>query len=812
MTGIGNDITYGLRSLMRSPGFAIPAILVLGLGIGASTAAFTVGNGLFLRPLPVEAPARLVRIYTHHGSGSPYFTISYPDYTDIEALQDVFSGVLVDKPIALSLSAGGRNERIWGYAVSGNYFTVLGVLPKLGRLFSSQETSAPGRDPVVVLSHGLWQRAFGGRPEILGESIALNGRPFTVIGIAPQGFHGTNLGLRPELWAPVTMEEQLTPGLRTLDSRGSRGYFSMARLASGAGVEAARARLDILARQLQRAHPETNRGLTFTVIPEGAGRLHPMVRGAVLGFSGIVDMVVVLMLLLACANVAGLQLTRLASRRKEIGIRLALGASRYRIIRQLLLECLLLSAVGGAVGLVVVFAVPDVVSSLELPTDRPLFFDLHVDARVLLFCSSLAILTGVLFGLAPALTASRPDLIGVLKGSTSPGGFRRSRSRAVLVAGQVTLSTVLLIGTGLFLRSLQNAHRVDMGFDPDGIAMMSIDLQLAGYDRDRGGSFWSRLLDRVSALPGIESTGLATAVPLDLNIVRTSVIPEGFEPPPDAGPPFIDFAAVDGGYFWTLRIPLLAGRFFQDPDKDASNPVAVVNDTLARQFWPDESALGKRLIFEKGVTREVIGVVKGGKYLTLGEDPRPYLYLPITRSNGAATLVIRASGDPSRALAIAHREAEALDRTVPAYDAKTMKEHLGIALLPARAGAIVLGAFGTLALLLAALGLYGTLAYTVAQRTSEIGIRRALGARDAEIVALVVRQAIPVVAAGLATGVAVALATSRVMRGLLYGVSAHDPLAVVAAVAVFGAAAVTACVIPARRAARIEPMEALRCE
>ncbi len=801
MAGLGNDLRYALRILVRNPAFAVTAALVLAFGIGASSVVFSFVNSVLLRPLPVQEPRRLVRIYTTYANGPRFFTVSPADYLHVCGLRQIFSGVLADEPAPMHLRAGGRSERIWVYNVSGNYFTVLGLTPALGRFFLPEEGEAPDGHPVVVVSHGFWKRRFGGDPGVLGTTVALSGRPFTVIGVAPTGFHGVNVGLRPELWVPVRLED-----------RGGRGHFVIGRLQPGVTIEQARAALSALGRQLQESEPAAHRGITFTVLPEVEGGVHPLVRDAFVGFGAALTTAVALVLLLACTNVAALLLARAAGRRKEVGVRLAVGASRYRIVRQLLIESGLLWLVAGVLGTCLAVAAVKALVAVELPLDRPLFVDVGVDVRVLAFSIGATALTGIVFGLVPALAASRTDVIENLRETGRALGFR-SPFRSTLVAGQVALCVVLLIGAGLSLRSLSNAHRMDLGFDPEGVAMASVNLELQGYDDRTSEPFWRELVVRLATVPDVESVGLANRVPFELNIIRLPAAVPGEE---HRGLPSVDFAVVDRGYFETMRISLRGGRVFSDGDEAGALEV-VVNETLARQLWPSRGALPKPLMVG-GALHSVVGIVKDGKYMTLGEESTPFLYLPFRRqSAGGMTVLVRtstklAAGAPEAILPRMRHEISTLDPQLPVHNVKTMREHLTIGMVPAGVSAGVLGLFGGLALLLAAVGLYGLLAHSIVQRTHEIGIRRALGAEDEDVIRLVVRQAMAPVVAGLCAGLGLGFLVSPVLGSLLYGIRPADPVAHAAAVVALLLTAVVACGLPAYRAARIEPMAALREE
>lgn len=808
MNNFWKDVIFGARTQLKTPAVTFAVVLTLAFGIAANGVAFSLVNSFFLRPLPINEPERLVRIYSNYASGLQYFTVSYPDYADICRLSAVFSGVLVDKPVPVNLGVSGASERLWGSRVSGNYFSLLGVRPAFGRFFAGEEAEPLGSYPVVVLNNGLWQRHFGASRNIFGEGVVLNGQPYNVIGVAPEEFHGINLGLLPDLWLP---ENHLLPS--TVDNRGARGYFAMGRLQPGVTIDQARAALDSLARHLQELYPTTNQGIRFAVLPESEGRVHPMARSGVLGVSGVMIAVAVLLLSLACANVAGILLVRAVSRRREVGVRLALGATRSRIIRQFLTEGALSSLLAGGLGLALAWTITTILSAVHLPTRIPLYVDLGLDVRVLAFSFVITVLTGILCGMAPALEASRSDLITMLKDAEAASRLRQSRLRSGLVAAQVALSTILLIGGGLFLRSLQNAQRVDLGFEPKGVVMTSLDLGLQGYQPEEARLFWHKLVDRLLALPGTESVSLASTVPFELNITTTSIAPEGFQAPADNGWPSIDVATVDSNYFSTMGIPLLEGRDFSERDTEASPPVVIVNDELARRFWPGTSALAKRVLTRAGRAYEVIGVAKKGKYLTLGEAPKPYVYFPLQQSEARAmTVLARGKGNPTTYLHEVRDAVRALDSTVPLYNVTTMSEHVDVALAPARSGATVLNVVGLVALVLTSLGLYGTIAHTVSRRTYEIGVRRALGAQDRDVIWLVVRQAMLLVLLGLAGGVSLSLAGSRLLSSLLYGVKASDPLVFGLAPVVLVVVCIVASSVPSYWAIRIDASRALRHE
>ncbi|MCA1560855.1 MAG: ABC transporter permease [Acidobacteria bacterium] len=656
MSSWWQDLVFGVRTQLKTPAVTLAVIITLAFAIAALNVAFSLVNSFFIRPLPVEAPERLVRIYSSVAGGMQYFTVSYADYADIRELSTVFSGVVVEAPVAVSLRASGANERVWGEQVSGDYFSVLGVRPAYGRFFAPEEAGPPGGHSVIVLSDGLWLRRFGGSRDVLDETVLINGEPCRVIGVAPEDFRGVTLGVRPELWRPASGDQ---------NQRGGFGFFAMARLQPGVTLDQAALALDLLARQLQQSYPASNRGVRFAVLAESAGRVHPMARGSILGFSAIMVAVTTLLLLLACASVAGVLLVRAVSRRREIGVRIALGAARGRIVRQFLIESAALAALAGTAGLVLAWIASRVPSGIQLPTRVPLSVDFGLDGRVLLFSLVVTVLTGVLFGLAPAFEGSRFDLVAMMK--TGPVSSRRgSWLRSALVAGQVGLAMALLIAGGLFLRSLQNVHRLDIGFDPRGVVMTAADPGLHGYSLADARQFWRRASDRITALPNTESVSLASTVPFHLDIQQISMGPERYQPPAEGGWPSIDVATVDSAYFRTMGIPLLEGRDFSERDTEASPAVVIVNDVLARRFWPGTGAVGKRVATSDGRQYEVIGVARRTKHLTIGEDPKPYVYFPWRQTDGRAmTILVRGTGDPGSLLRQVRDALHATDPTLP---------------------------------------------------------------------------------------------------------------------------------------------------
>lgn len=792
------------RRLMNDAGFTAVVVLCLGITIGANTCVFSFLNELFLKPLPVQEPERLARIYTSQANGSPWGAFSYPDYLDYAEDNRAFSGLAIERPTPLSLSVDGRNERIWGAVVSENYFAVLGVSPEIGSAFDGR-----GHSALLVLSHDLWEERFGGDPGVLGRTVVLNGNPFTVISVAPPDFHGASTGFSPDVWAPVTMQAQLIPGPDLLTSRGNRSFLAIGRLRPGVTLAQAKAPLNALAGELAARNPETNRGLSINVIPASQGNLFPPVRQASLPLVLVLQAMVALVLLLACTNIASLLLSRATSRRQEVAVQLALGATRHRLLGQFLAESLMLAVLGGAAGLTLATWIAGLLRSFRPVADLPVSVQLALDGRVLAFNFAVSLLAGLLFGLAPALHSLKQNLVGAIRDG-SQGSSARTRMRSLLVVTQVALSLVLLIIAGLFVRGLQGARSIDPGFDTENIVVASLDVGLQGYSPATGEQLYRQLQERLAAMPQVEAVSLAESPPLNPFNRQTSMTPEGYEQPAGAGPPVVEYNVVTPGYFRTLGIPLVAGRSFTDQDDADAPAAAVVNQELARKFWPGQEAVGRRLR-SKGKDWQVVGVVRTAKYTSLAEAPRPYLYLPFYQLYQPAMIVhVRADGPaPGMAQAV-HRQVQGLDSNLPITGEQPLTEQLGVALLPARMGALVLSAFGLLALLLAAVGLYGTLAYTVSLRVREIGIRLALGAGSGRVLWLIVGQGLRLAAMGMAAGLLLASLASGLVSSLLYGVSPLDPATFVVVSLFLAGVALVASYIPARRAIRIDPVVALR--
>jgi predicted permease len=815
------DLRYAVRVLQKSPGFVLAVTLTLGLGIGANAAVFTVVNTLLLNPLPVVDTRELVAVHTvdrtsAEGSES-LWPLSFPNLEDLQQRNGVFTDLAAYTSVnALTWMNGRTPERIFAEVVTANYFETLGIRPVLGRFFLPEEGRGAGAHPVVVMGFAPWQHRFGGAPDVVGRTLVLNGTAFTVVGVAPERFRGVTAVFGPDLWIPATMAEQVLPAQqrRSLRDREALLFRGAARLRPGTSRAQAEASLKAIAAELEREHPEANRGRSLALRPltevafSGFGR-----QSAVFG-SGLLMGIVAIVLLISCSNVANLLLARAAGRRQEIAVRLALGAGRSRLVRQLLTESVLLALVAGAAGMLVAGAGTRALTSF-LPGEVALnFVELQLDGRVLAFTLVLSLLTGLVFGLAPAWQSSKVDVaLGLKEEARSAGASRRSvRLRSALLVGQVALSLVSLVTAGLFLRSIERAYEIDPGFETKRGGMLLISPGQAGYDRPRSEQFYLDARARVSALPGVESMSWATNLPFFARFSR-GVLVEGAEQPAQAPRGAMTLVnRVDLDYFETIGVPLQTGRDFSHTDVEGSVPVAIVNEAFARRHWPDQDPLLRRFRFAgEERARQVVGVARNANYTALGEAPQPCVYLPLRQDFAdAVVLYVRTRDDPANLLAGVQQEIRGIDPLLWVSDVRTMEKAVDQALFWARIGVGLLGVFGLLALGLASIGLYGVMAYSVSLRRREIGVRMALGARGRSLVALVLGQGLRLVAAGIGLGLLGALVVGRALSGLLYGVSPADPVSLAGAAVVLLAVAALACYVPARYASRVDPLVALR--
>jgi len=807
------DLRFGLRMLRKNPGFSSIAIATLALGIGANTAIFTLLDKVLLRPLPVEQPQRLV-VIAKDVSGAPV-SFSYPMFAELRARSEPLSGLAAYVQQPFSLSDGSQTERLTGQIVSGNYFAVLGVRPALGRFFSPDEDRTPGTHPVVVISHGLWQRRFGADPALLGKTVGLNAYRYTVVGVAPREFNGTMRGTVSDVYVPIMMQVQAQPGRNSkLDDRGSGWLYLFGRLNPAASRAQAQAALSVVTSEAKKAFPGATDPATVFLLDGSrgfTGRVSDLTLPLQL-LMGAVGFV----LLIACANVANLLLARGAARRKELAIRLAIGASRLRVVRQLLTESLIMTALGGGAGLFVAVWLTRLLLGFQEQTNSvPRTLDGSLDGRVLVFTLGLSLLTGVLFGLAPALAVSKPYFGAALKESAPLLGTGRRwlGLRNLLVVTQVALSLVVLIGAGLCVQSLRRLQAIDPGLEPAKVLTASFDLSLSGYNEARGRQFFAQLSERVAKLPGVEAVSLARGVAFSaFSWIRSATI-EGYQPQPNERLAF-NFNSISPNYFQTLGAPLVRGREFTTQDGMGAPRAVIVNEAAAQRYWPGEDAVGKRLKYGSlDQFAEVVGVVRNTREKGLTADPRPTIYVPLQQQYaGDLTLHVRTAMEATTMLAALRREVQALDPALPVYNLMTLAEQKNGSLYAERMAAALLTLFGLLALLLASIGLYGVLSYAVTERTCEMGIRLALGAQPRDVLKLVVGQGLRLTLVGLLLGLAVAAALTRWLEKLLFGVSATDPLTFAVIALLLTAVAFVACWAPARRAALVDPLVALRQE
>ncbi len=819
MSTLWQDVRYGLRMIAHNPGFTLVAVLALAIGIGANATIFSFINGVALRPIAgVSAPAQLVAVYTSDYSSGLYGGSSYPDYVDFRDQSDAFAGLAAYEETVLNLSGPDAAERVRGAYVTGNYFDVLGVGARVGRTLHATDDVTPGAHPVVVISHGLWQRRFGADPAIVGRTVTLDERTFTVLGVAAENFRGLRIGQPPEFWLPMMMMEGAA---EMLHNRGSRGIEITGRLRPDVPLAQAQAQISAIGARLASSYPESNMGTLarpqeprpMTVVHEA--RVEPQAQKNIGAVLGLLLAVVGLVLLIACANVANLLLARASVRQREIAIRLALGAGRWRLIRQLLTESLLLALIGGTLGLLASLWAVDLIPTFFPPGETG-GLDLSLDWRVLAFTCVVALLTGLIFGLAPALQATRLDLTTALKDDASlqGHGLRRLSLRSALVVAQLALSLVLLIGAGLFLRSLRHALTVGPGFVPQNLLLASIKPGGTVVQKNQWPAFYQQAVERIGSLPGVRSVSLTRVVPISGGGQRRGVTLDGYQPQANEDTE-LNTNVVGANYFATMAIPLVGGRDFGAEDKANAPGVVIVNEELARRYFPNQNAVGKRLRFGGPANPylEIVGVARDARYRSLREQPLPFIYIPLAQeAQESITLLVRTAGEPLGVVPAVRTELRGLNKDVPVYNVQTMSEHIDAALAADRMVTALLSAFGATALLLAAIGIYGVMAYSVAQRTREIGVRMALGAQGSDIARLIVGQGLVLILIGVACGLALAFALTRAVGSLLFDVSATDPLTFAAITLLLATVALVACYIPARRATKVDPMVALRYE
>jgi putative ABC transport system permease protein len=812
------DLVHAARLLRRNPVLTITATLSLAIGIGASTTIFTVANALLLQPAAgLAEPSRLVDIGSSRG-GVGFGPISYPNYLDIRQRATTLDDVYAYSRFPQAMSVGGAGlsaDSIFGSVVTVNYFTVLGAVPAAGRLFGAGDSDQPGASPVAVLSHGLWTRRFDRDPTVVGRTLRLNGHPFTVVGVAAEGFHGT--GVRAlDVWVPMGMVGTVT-SRGTLTDRAARGFLIGGRLKPSVSIAQAAAEIDVIGQTLEHEYQEQNRrtGLRLLASSPVPGSVGPIVA-----FVALLTVIVSFVLIIACANVAGVLLARAAARRQEMALRLAIGAGRARLIRQLLTETALLFVLGGASGLLLAWGMTSVLVSRLPALPFPVAVSLTLEGRAFAFTAGLSLVAALLSGLAPALDASRADLLSGLKNDAPLGGRRRLRY-AVVIA-QVVFSIVLLIGAGLFIRALHRSASIDPGFDSHGVELISIDLAQAGYTNMTGPPFVRELLQRIRQMPEVQTATIATALPGGFEVRREALtVAGGSSLSPDA---FVnvDWNVTEPGYFATLRTPIVAGRDFTTADRNGTQPVAIVSEAAARQFWPAQDAVGKYLSQPtwgpQGPTHPmrtllVVGVARDIQSSSLVDGlARAWVYVPFQQQYVSNMTIVTRTTRGQRIADQLRPLLAAMNPNLPIVTAQTLDDSVALGFAPQRVAASVAGSLGIVGLILTGIGIYGVTAYIVTRRTREIGIRIALGARTADVIRIVLREGVALTLIGSAIGVVLAAVLSRVLAGFLFGIPPIDPITFAATTVLFAAIGLAACYVPVLRATHIDPKQALRYE
>jgi predicted permease len=800
------DLKFAWRMFVRRPAFTAVAVLILGLGIGANTTIFSWTQALLLSPLSGVARQDRILVVSGVSASRDGLSISYPNFQDLRAAKpDGVADLVTFRLLPMNLRIGEEPIRVFGELVSANFFEFFGVKPILGRGFRADEGMVPDRDAVAVISHELWQRAFAGDPATIGRPVTLNGRAFTIVGITPPAFHGSVAAVVLDVFVPVTMQKAMMSGDR-LAQRGGGWLEVYARMADGRSARQVQASIKVAGARLAAQYPDANQGRELRALPlrqAGVSNVLLPVLGTLMG-------VVALVLLIACANVAGLLLTRATGRQREIAVRLAVGASRWHVVRQMLLENLMLSAAGCVAGLFFARWAAAMLDAFVPRTPFPLRFGGGVDAQGIAFAMTLTVLAAIVSGVMPALRASRPQIGVTLKESAPSGTGGSGRLRRLLVIGQVGLSVVLLVCASLFTRSLTHAGSIDPGFSLRQGLLASIDLLPGGYDEARGAIFLQRLLERIAAVPHVTATTVARTMPLDLGGSSDMTVDvEGYTP--REGEEVMAYCNhVGPGYFETMGIPVLKGRGITARDTAGQPAVAVINERMAQRYWAGRDPIGATIRFGRGPVT-IVGVARDGKYSRLSEVPRNYLYLPALQNyRPDMVLHVKTDADPALVLPAVRAAVRQLDPNLPLFDVRTVGEHMRISTFIARMAASMLGAFGLLGLLLAGVGLYGVIAFNAAQRTREIGLRMALGAGRGQVMWLVLRDGVSLVAIGITAGMALAFGAGRLVAGQLTGVSGADPASFAGTALVLAGTAVIACLLPAMRASALNPLTALR--
>lgn len=810
MTGLYEDLRYGFRAIAKNRRFTAVCVLSLALGIGANTTIFTLVNAILLRPLPVLDPAHLVAVYTLDLHNTGFWGCSYPNYKDYRDRNQVFSSLLLYSAVGMNLTGGSEPRLVMGQLTTANYFPALGVNLALGRGFLPEEDTAAGATPVAVISNRFWRQEYGGDPAVLSRTVSLNGRPYHVVGVAPAGFDGLNTLTATDIWVPMAMYQDLhpTPGLVNL--RRFPGFWAVGRLKPGVSLPQAQTAMQTITQDLESQYPQDNQGrrVLLTTVTDAA--IPPTNRSEIEHAGTVLVVVSAVVLIIACGNLANLLLARAAARTKEITVRLALGSSRWRLVRQLLIESVLMAVLGGAAGLLFALWARDLLWSLRPPIFNHAAVRMELNRTVLAYNFVVSVFVGLIFGIVPAIRATRTDLATDLKERSGQaahiGGLWSPRS--VLVMAQVAFSVVALVGAGLFVRSLVNATRFDPGFDSAHLGIVAFNVVDHGYNEAQGRDFQLRVLERARTIPGVTAATLSNDWPFHVSLSRTMSV-EGRDGPGQ----IILSEFVWPGFLQGVGIPLERGRDFTDQDNRAAPRVAIVNQAAANAYWPGEDPVGKRVRFHgETTTAEVIGVARTANYRAIGEKPLPFVYLSMMQYYfPTAVLSIRTAGDPGPVLTTVRREVQSLDRGL-LLQAETVNSTIAQLLWAQRLSANLLAVFGALALLLAAIGIYGVISYLVAHRVREFGIRMALGATAADVQLMLLREGVRLVAIGVAVGMAIALIGSRAVESMLFVGNSHDAFTFVLVPAILTLVAIVACWIPALRATRIDPMVALRDE
>lgn len=813
------DVKYAARMLVKKPAFTLIAVLSLTLGIGANSTMFTLVKAIFLQTIPVKDPSSVVVVFSNANNvGSPqqqFLPMSYLNARDYREKNDVFSGASVVIPMGANLVVSGKQINIFCELVNDDFFDIMGIQPALGRWFRPEEDGSPGA-PVAVISHGLWKRQFGADPNIIGQIISLDGQPFSVIGVAPNDFHDVGTLGSPDIFVPIAMHAQVLTGVQKdwFDQRGGRMTFVVAKLKPGVSFRQAELSIESLAKTLQKQFPKENGGRGAMLMPLADTLIPPQQRDRFVTAGISMGLIAGLVLLIACFNVANMLLARGTQRQREIAVRLSMGASRTRLLRQLLTESLLLGLLAGAFAVGCAFGTRSLITKL-LPNGLPNNVDLSVDGRVLIFTLVLALVATMFFGLIPALLSSQKNRLAALRdrSDVGSGGTRWYGVRGILVMAQVALSLVALVGAGLFIHSLRNAQDIATGFEVKHELTILLNLAAEHYPQAKAEQFFQDAVDRLRAMPMVANAGVSDHAPFTGTIART-LFTEGADPNDPSHGRIMPVSAVQPGFFSAAGMTLLRGRDFTDHDDAQGQMVAVVNQAAAQLLWPDQNPLGRHLrFFLTNWDVNVVGVVNTIKYQTLGEPPQPIIYFSLKQQfTPIAFLWVHTKTDPANALASVRSAVQSLDPHLPLNRVRPVSEDLDLSLAAPRLGAELLGGFGLLALALAAVGTYGVMSYSVSQRTQEIGIRMAMGAQRTDVLRLIIATGMAMVSVGIVVGLSLSTLLTQSMKSLLYGIGIFDPASFLGTTAILVAVALVACLIPARRAARVDPIVALRYE